>query len=54
MKDGLGWRNLEGIILRCVDKIESKKLISEFHLGFCGGHYAVRTTAHKILRAGYF
>ena len=54
MKDGLGWRNPEGIILRCVDEIESKKLISEFHSGFCGGHYVARTTAHKILRVGYF
>eukprot|EP00253_Pinus_taeda_P014046 PITA_14046 len=54
MKDGLGWRNPKGIVIRCIDKIESKKLISEFHLGFCGGHYAARTTAHKILRAGYY
>eukprot|EP00253_Pinus_taeda_P023948 PITA_23948 len=54
MKDGLGWRNPEGIVLRCVDEIESKKLVSEFHSGFCGGHYAARTTAHKILRAGYY
>jgi len=41
-------------VLTCVDDIESKKLISEFHSGFCGGHYAARTTAHKILRAGYY
>eukprot|EP00253_Pinus_taeda_P008783 PITA_08783 len=54
MKDGLGWRNPEGIVLRCVDDVESKKLISEFHSGFCGGHYAARTTAHKIPRAGYY
>ena len=54
MKDGLGWRNPDGIILTCVDEVESKKLISEFHSGFCGGHYAARTIAHKILRVGYF
>eukprot|EP00253_Pinus_taeda_P002379 PITA_02379 len=54
MKDGLGWRNPEGIVLRCVDDVESKKLIYEFHSGFCGGHYAARTTAHKILRTGYY
>eukprot|EP00253_Pinus_taeda_P025104 PITA_25104 len=54
MKDGLGWRNPEGIVLRCVDEIESKKLVSEFHSGFYGGHYAAKTTAHKILRAGYY
>lgn len=54
MKDGLGWRNPEGVILRCVDEVEAKRLISEFHSGFCGGHYAAKTTTHKILRAGYF
>jgi len=31
MKDGLGWRKPEGILLRFVDEIESKKLIYEFH-----------------------
>lgn len=54
MKVGLGWRNSEDVVLRCVGEIESKKLVSELHSGFCGGHYAARTTAHKILRAGYY
>ena len=53
-KDGLGWRNPNGLILRCVDEPESKKLMVEFHAGFCGGHFAARTIAHKILRAGYY
>jgi hypothetical protein len=53
-KDGLGWRNPDGIILRCVDEVEAKKLVDEFHAGFCGGHYATKTTTHKILRAGYY
>ena len=52
--DGLGWRNPDGLILRCVDELESKRLTVEFHAGFCGGHFAARTTAHKILRAGYY
>jgi hypothetical protein len=45
-RDGLGWRNPDGIILRCVDEIEAKKLVDEFHTGFCGGHYAAKTTTH--------
>ena len=53
-KDGLGWRNPDGLILRCVDEPESKKLMVEFHAGFCGGHFVARTTDHKILRAGYY
>jgi hypothetical protein len=53
-RDGLGWKNLDGVILRCVDDIESKKLMDEFHGGFCGGHFAAKTTIHKILRTGYY
>jgi ribonuclease HI len=53
-RDGLGWKNPDGIILRCVDDVESKKLVDEFHGGFCGGHFAAKTTTHKILRAGYY
>ena len=53
-KDGLGWRNPDGLILRCVDEAESKKLMVEFHARFCGGNFAARTTSHKILRAGYY
>ena len=48
--DGLGWRSPDGLILRCVDEPESKRLTVEFHAGFCGGHFAARTTTHKILR----
>jgi len=53
-KDGLEWRNPDGIILRCVDEIEAKKLVDEFYVGFCVGHYAAKTTTHKILREGYY
>ena len=44
-----GWKNPDGLILRCVDEEESKRLLEEFHLGFCGGHFAAKTTAHKFL-----
>jgi hypothetical protein len=53
-RDGLGWKNPDGVILRCVDDVESKKLVDEFHGGFCGGHFDAKTTTHKILRAGYY
>jgi hypothetical protein len=54
IQDGLGWKNPDGVILRCVDELESKRLLVDFHSGFCGGHFAAKTTAHKILRAGYY
>ena len=53
-QEGLGWKNLDGLILRCVDEKESRRLLDEFHSGFCGGHFVAKTTAHKILRAGYY
>ena len=53
-QEGLGWRNLGGIIIRYVNEQESNQLLVEFHVGFCGGHYATDTTTHKILRAGYY
>ena len=28
--------------------------MDDFHGGFCGGHFAARTTIHKILGAGYY
>jgi hypothetical protein len=31
LTQGLGWRNLDGVILRCVNKEEENKLISELH-----------------------
>ena len=33
---------------------QAQKVMNEFHSGLCGGHYFWKTTAHKILRAGYY
>lgn len=51
---GLGWMSLDMVILICVNREESGKLMKEFHAEFCGGHYTSRITTHKILRAGYY
>jgi hypothetical protein len=53
-EDEIGWRNPDEVILRCVNKEEAKKLLEELHSRYCGGHFAARTTTHKILRAGYY
>jgi hypothetical protein len=50
-ENGPGWRNLDGVILRCVNKEEADKLMANLHPGHCGGHFAACTTSHKILRA---
>jgi hypothetical protein len=54
IQDGLGWRNPNGLIPRCVDELESKRLMTEFQLGFCREHFETKTTTHKILRVGYY
>jgi hypothetical protein len=54
IQDGLGWKNPDGVTLRCVDELESKRLLVDFHLGFCGGHFAAKTITHKILRVDYY
>ena len=53
-QEGLGWKNPNGLILKCVAEEESRRLIEGFHSGFCGVHFAAKTTTHKILRAGYY
>ena len=53
-QEGLRWRNIDGIILRCVNEQESKQIFEEFHSGFCGRNYVANTIAHKILREGYY
>ena len=53
VQDGLGWRDLKGLILKCIDEKELKRIMSKFHVGFCGGDYTDKTKTHKILKAGY-
>jgi hypothetical protein len=50
----LYWKDPLGVILRCVDPQEAKRIMSDFHDSLCGGNHFWRTMAYKILRAGYF
>jgi hypothetical protein len=47
-------RNFDGILLRCVNENQAPTLIKEFHEGICGGHFSPTTTAHKIIRVGFY
>ena len=53
-ENGLGWKHPHGVLLRCVNQEEAGKLLKELHSRLCGGHFATHTTAHKILRDGYY
>ena len=47
-------KNYDGVLLRCLEKEDAKKVMSILHDGPAGGHYSRDTTAHKVLRAGYY
>jgi hypothetical protein len=53
-EEGLGWKNPDQVLLRCVNQEEAEKLLKELHSKYCGGNFVARTTAHKILRARYY
>jgi ribonuclease HI len=50
----LYWKDPLGVFLRCLDPQEAQKVTFDFHSGLCGGHHFWKTTAHRILRAGYY
>ena len=38
MDGNLYWKDLVGVLLKCVDEIESQRIMEEVHAGVCGGH----------------
>jgi hypothetical protein len=50
----LYWKDPLGLLLKCVDPQEVERIMVEFHDNLCGGHHFWKTTAYKILRAGYY
>jgi len=43
-----------GVLLNCLVEKEAKKVMEDCHQGDCGGHLFWKSTANKILRAGYY
>ena len=54
VNDVLFRMNYDSVLLRCLEKTESEKVLQELHDGLAGGHYARDTTTHKILCMGYY
>ena len=52
--NALFWKDNGGILLNYLLKDEVDKIMQEFHAGDCGGHLYWKTTANKILRAGFY
>jgi hypothetical protein len=44
----------DGVLMRCLEKDEAENVLLELHAGEAGGHFGGDTTAHKVLRAGYY
>ena len=47
-------RSFGGTLMRCLDKDEAFKVMTEVHEGSCGNHSGGRALAQKITRQGYF
>ena len=47
-------KNYDGVFLICLEQEDAKKVVAELHDGPARGHFSGDTTAHKILRAGYY
>eukprot|EP00253_Pinus_taeda_P003813 PITA_03813 len=54
LNSALYWKDLGGILLNCLVEKEAKKVMEDCHQGDCGGHLFWKSTANKILRAGYY
>ena len=54
LNSALYWKDLGGILLNCLVEDEAQKVMHEFHKGDCGDHLFLKTTANKVLRAGYY
>ena len=52
--DTLYRKNYDGVWLRCLEKDDADHVLKEIYDDPAGGHYGRETTAHKILRAGYY
>ncbi|PKI61223.1 hypothetical protein CRG98_018371 [Punica granatum] len=47
-------RSFDATLLRCVDEIETQRLMGEIHEGSCGPHMSGLMLAKKLMRLGYF
>eukprot|EP00253_Pinus_taeda_P011353 PITA_11353 len=53
LNSALYWKDLGGVLLSCLVQKEAKKVMEDCHQGDCGGHLFWKSTANKILRAGW-
>lgn len=54
IEDVLFQNDRNGMLLRCIDENQVEKVLSEFHDDLTEGHFSARTTAWKVMWAGYY
>lgn len=54
LNENLLWKDASGVLLNFLLKNEVNRVMQEFHEGDRGGHLYWKTTANKILRAGFY
>ena len=53
--DGVLFRqNYDQVLLICLEKDNAQHILTELHDRPAGGHFSGETTAHKVLREGYY
>eukprot|EP00253_Pinus_taeda_P021597 PITA_21597 len=54
LDSALFWKDPGGMLLTCLVEEKVKRVVEDFHRGDYGGHLFWKTTANKILNAGYY
>ena len=53
--DGVLFRqNYDKVLFRYLEKDDVEHILTKLHHGLGSGHFSGETTAHKVLRAGYY
>ena len=52
--DALYRRSLDGLLLLCLDRASTDRVMREVHVGVCGPHMGGHMLTRKIMRTGYF
>jgi hypothetical protein len=54
LEDTLYHRGVDFILRRCLTHEEEELMLSDYHIGECGGHFSRLATTQKILRTSYY
>jgi hypothetical protein len=54
IRDKLYKTSVTGPLLHCLSRDEGKELLTQTHLGVCGGHIGARALTAKVFRQGFY